>query len=170
MARYSVRVSGKEYDVKVESAGDIFSVNINKKNKKVAVQNLAGSRMLLLIDNQPSEVDIRSDGYDSRRLVFVKGTEVEVEIEDFRLAQAKKLAGMRSGGTAVKVIRAPMPGLILEVKVSPGERVQEQQPLVVIEAMKMENIIKSPRTAVIKKIFVTCGKSVEKNDQLIEFE
>ena len=63
-----------------------------------------------------------------------------------------------------------MPGMILEIKVQAGDKVQKLRPLVVIEAMKMENIIKSPVDAVIKKVSVAAGKSVEKNDILIEFE
>ena len=126
--------------------------------------------MLLLTDNRPTEIDIRSDSYDSRRLVFIKGTEIEAEIEDYRLAQAKQVAGMSSSSTAIKNMNAPMPGLILEVKVTSGDQVHVHQPLVVIEAMKMENVIKSTADAVVKKVSVKPGMSVEKNDMLIEFE
>ena len=170
MSQYLVKVSGKEFDVKVEAVGDSFSINLNGRKKSVVAESLGGSRLLLLVDNHPSEIDIRASDYESRRLVFVKGTEIEVEIEDFRLAQAKKVAGMTSTSTVARHIKSPMPGLILEVKVSKGERVQMHQPLVVIEAMKMENIIKAPADAIVKNISVTPGQSVEKNDLLIEFE
>jgi len=170
MAHYLVKVSGKEFEVKVEPSGESYSVIISGKKKSVVAESLGGSRMLLLIDNQPNEIDIRSDSYDNRRLVFVKGTEIETEIEDFRIAQAKKVAGMTSTGTAIRSVRAPMPGMILEVKVQAGDKVQILQPLVVIEAMKMENIIKSPVAATVKRVAVITGKSVEKNDPLIEFE
>ena len=170
MSRYLVKISGKEYDIAFEPSGDSFTATINKKKKHVSVEALGGSRMLLLVDNHPGEIDIRANGYDTNRLVFIKGTEIEAEIEDFRLAQVKKVAGVAVGGTAVKSIKAPMPGLILEIKVSVGDKVHKQQPLAVIEAMKMENIIKSPADAVIKSIAVTAGESVEKNDLLIEFE
>jgi len=170
VSRYAVTIANKEYDIKVEATEDLYLVNINGKNKKVSVQSLGGSRMLLLIDNQPNEIDIRSDGYESRRLVFVKGTEIEVEIEDYRLAEAKKVAGMGTSGTVIKNIKAPMPGLILELKVEVGEKVHQHQPLLVIEAMKMENIIKANADAVVKKIAVKPGLSVEKNDLLINFE
>jgi biotin carboxyl carrier protein len=126
--------------------------------------------MLLTIDNRPYEIDIRTNGYESHRLVFIKGIEIEAEIEDYRLAQVKKTAGAVAGDTTVKVIKAPMPGLILEIKVSRSDRVHKHQPLVIIEAMKMENIIKSPADATIKRVAVTSGQSVEKNDLLIEFE
>lgn len=170
MAHYLVRASGKEFDVKIDGAAADYSVIVNGKKKLVRSESLGGSRMLLIIDNRPNEVDIRSDGYENRRLVFVKGTEIEIEIEDFRLAQAKKVAGMSISGTATKNVKAPMPGLILEVKVEPGEEVHQHQQLVVIEAMKMENVIKSTADAIIKKVSVRPGMSVEKNDLLIEFE
>ncbi len=170
MSNYLVKASGKEFDVKVEQSAESFTVTINGQKKWVVTESLGGSRMLLLIDNHPHEIDIRSDGYDNRRLVFVKGTEIETEIENFRLAQAKKVAGMSSSIAAIKTIKAPMPGLILEVKVDPGDRVHQHQPLVVMEAMKMENIIKSPVEAVIKRVSVAPGQSVEKDDLLIEFE
>jgi len=170
VSRYQIRVSEKEFDVKVDSLGENYDVSVNGKKKSVEVQKLGGSRMLLLIDNQPHEVDIRANGYESRRIVFAHGTEIELEIEDYRIAQARKVAGMKSGAAEVKNIKAPMPGLILEVKVGSGDKVRAQQPLLVIEAMKMENIIKSPAEAVVKRIATATGKSVEKNDLLIEFE
>jgi len=170
MAHYLVKVSRKEFDVKVELSGESYSVIINGQNKSVVVESLGGSRMLLITDNHPAEIDIRSDGYDNRRQVLIKGTEIEAEIENYRLAQAKQVAGMFSTSTAIMNIKAPMPGLILEVKVKSGDKVHRHQPLVVIEAMKMENIIKSSADAVVKKVSVKPGRSVEKNDLLIEFE
>lgn len=170
MSHYLVKSSGKNFDVRVEPLRENYAVVVNGRKKSVKTESLGGSRMLVLIDNHPNEIDIRSDGYESRRLVFVKGTEIEVEIEDFRLAQAKKVAGMATSVFSARNVKAPMPGLILEVKVSAGEKVLRHQPLVVIEAMKMENIIKSPSDAVIKKVFVSPENSVEKSDLLIEFE
>ncbi len=170
MSHYRARAGGKEYDVNIDSLDQNYSVLINGKKKLVMVESMGGSRMLLLIDNHPHEIDIRSDGYDNRRLVFEKGLEIEIEIEDFRLAQAKKVAGMSSADSVINSVRAPMPGMILEAKVRAGEKVQMLQPLIIIEAMKMENIIKSPVTAIVKRVAVSPGKSVEKNDLLIEFE
>src|SRR3990172_5329073 len=102
MSHYLVRASGKEFDVKVDSSAEGYSVFINGEKKSVKAENLGGSRMLLLIDNHPHEIDIRSDSYDNRRLIFVKGTEIEAEIEDFRIAQAKKVAGMSSIDSVIK--------------------------------------------------------------------
>ncbi|MGD1840203.1 MAG: acetyl-CoA carboxylase biotin carboxyl carrier protein subunit [Thermonemataceae bacterium] len=73
---------------------------------------------------------------------------------------------------AVKInqVKAPMPGLILEVKVAEQTSVQKGDPLLILEAMKMENVIKSPVEAVIKELKIVKGDSVEKGQVLIVFE
>jgi biotin carboxyl carrier protein len=63
-----------------------------------------------------------------------------------------------------------MPGLVLRVQVEPGQRVAEGGGLVVLEAMKMENELKSPATGVVKAVRVSPGEAVEKGQVLVEFE
>ena len=67
-------------------------------------------------------------------------------------------------------IEAPMPGLILDIQVSEGQEVKEGDALLVLEAMKMENVILSPRDGVIKTISVEKGSAVDKKNLLVEFE
>ncbi len=69
----------------------------------------------------------------------------------------------------VNEVKAPMPGLVLDIRVSEGDEVKKGDPILVLEAMKMENIIKSPTDGVIKKINVKKGLAVEKNQVLINF-
>jgi propionyl-CoA carboxylase alpha chain len=63
-----------------------------------------------------------------------------------------------------------MPGLVISLRVAPGEPVAKGQPLMIIEAMKMENIIKARTDGIVKAIKVVPGQSVEKGDTLVEFE
>jgi len=67
-------------------------------------------------------------------------------------------------------MKAPMPGLIREVKVQVGMELKAGDPVLVLEAMKMENILKAPSDAVIKSIHVATGDKVEKNAVLVTFE
>ncbi len=62
-----------------------------------------------------------------------------------------------------------MPGLLLDIKVQEGQEVQKGEILLILEAMKMENVIKAPTDARIKHIKVQKGQTVEKNQLLIEF-
>jgi biotin carboxyl carrier protein len=73
--------------------------------------------------------------------------------------------------SSVKVnnVKAPMPGLIISLKVADGDEVKQGDPLLILEAMKMENILKSPGDGKVKSVKVKMGDSVEKNQILIEF-
>lgn len=66
-------------------------------------------------------------------------------------------------------IKAPMPGLILDIKVEPGQAVKKGDPVLVLEAMKMENIIKSPGDGVVSQVKVNVRQNVEKNQVLVVF-
>lgn len=70
----------------------------------------------------------------------------------------------------VNDIKAPMPGLILDINVKVGQEVTENESLLVLEAMKMENVLTSPRNGVIKSISVKKGDTVDKSELLLEFE
>ena len=83
-------------------------------------------------------------------------------------APAAKPAAAPSGNG--EVIKAPIPGTILDVKVQVGAVVKSGDLLLILEAMKMENSFDSPRAGIIKSIAVTKGQAVEKGQLLIEFE
>lgn len=79
--------------------------------------------------------------------------------------------GMGPGSvTTLSQIKAPMPGMVLDVMVTPGQVVQKDEPLIILEAMKMENVIKSPREGEIESVGVAKGVAIEKNTLLIEFK
>lgn len=102
--------------------------------------------------------------------VLVNGVTHEVAISN-ALDQLIKDMGFEVGATKkVNDIKAPMPGLILDISVTVGQEIKENDPLLILEAMKMENSIISPRDGVIKSISVNQGDAVEKNQLLIEFE
>ncbi len=72
-------------------------------------------------------------------------------------------------GNILTEIKAPMPGLILDIPVKEGDSVEKGEVLIVLEAMKMENSIKSSQSGTIRKILVNTGQGVEKNQVMIQF-
>ena len=70
----------------------------------------------------------------------------------------------------VNELKAPMPGLVLDIMVEPGSTVSKGDSLLVLEAMKMENILKAPADGIVKSINVNKKNAVEKNQVLISFE
>lgn len=82
-----------------------------------------------------------------------------------------KSLGMETGASLkVKDVKAPMPGMVLSVIATVGQVVEKDTPLVILEAMKMENVIKSPAAGTVRRINAIQGNAVEKNTVLIEFE
>ncbi len=125
-----------------------------------------------LIKNHKSyEVHVVAADFETKHFTLsVNGVEVELEAKDkFDLLLAE--LGMENlGGSAINDLKAPMPGLVLKTEVSAGTEVKKGDPLIVLEAMKMENILKAENDAVVKAVVAQTGKAVEKNEVLIEFE
>ncbi len=103
-------------------------------------------------------------------VVQVNSNTYEVEISDSLDLLIEEMGFSLASAVNVSEIEAPMPGLILDINVRVGQAVNEDDPLLILEAMKMENIISSPRDGIIKAVQVTKGQAVDKNDLLIEFE
>ena len=113
---------------------------------------------------------LQADFHKKSYRISVNGKPYDVQIAG-PLDQLISDMGFELGSTRnISQIEAPMPGLILDIQVSPGDSVQEGDPLLVLEAMKMENVILSPREGVVKKVAVTRGMTVDKKHLLVEFE
>lgn len=146
---------------------------------------------VLQVNNQPIDFDLLKTGPQSSHIIHDKKS-YTVEVVDFdkteKLAHIKvngnvyqvqvttqldlllKQLGMDNlAGNKILQIKAPMPGLVLNVLVGEGTEVKKGDNLLVLEAMKMENMIKSPTDGVIKKIEVKQGDKVEKNELLVVF-
>jgi pyruvate carboxylase subunit B len=79
------------------------------------------------------------------------------------------MTGAQEGSKGPKALRAPMPGLVVKVEVREGDTVFSGQGLVIVEAMKMENELKSERDGTVKRVAVEPGQTVEKDQVLVEF-
>lgn len=169
MRRYHVTVDSSEFDITIEYRSEQFVATVNGKEYVVKQTPLSEGRSLLLIDNESLEIDIHSHNGSGERRIFMTGQEILTTVEDFAVAQMRKTAGI-SHAKKDDVLHAPMPGLVVGVKVKPGDNIVSGQPLIVVEAMKMENIIKAKHAGTIKAVRVQAGVSVEKGDTLVEFE
>lgn len=94
----------------------------------------------------------------------------EVQVKESLDLLLEKMGFDTSSSTRIKDLKAPMPGLVLDIRVSAGQTVQKGDALIVLEAMKMENVLKAPGEGVVKSIDVHKGENVEKNHVLIVFE
>lgn len=98
------------------------------------------------------------------------GEKFEVLIKDALDQQLEQMGFGTAAGKQVKEIKAPMPGLVLEVAVINGQTVKEGDRILILEAMKMENSILIHADATIKRVAVVAGQAVEKGQVLVELE
>lgn len=106
-----------------------------------------------------------------KEIVFrINGRLYRVALSDPYDQMVQRLGLAVSNSQVVKKMNAPMPGLVLEILIKEGQPVEKGQPLLILQAMKMENVIKSAGEGAVKKIFVQPGQAVEKNQLLIEMD
>src|SRR6185295_9045954 len=98
----------------------------------------------------------------------INGEKYLIQLRDKFDLLLEKMGMSGVAASKVNVIKAPMPGLIVDLRVKDGDAVKTGDPLLVLEAMKMENIIKSPGDGQVKKVNVKKGDRVEKGQLLIE--
>jgi biotin carboxyl carrier protein len=163
-------VSNHQHSVTAERGEDgRWRVAIDGREQVVDAREVRPGTWSLLIDGASYVVDI-----DQRRagtVALMGDTETPIKLED---ARRKRLAEMARRDDALDegsdVIAAPIAGKVVKLLANAGDRVKEGQPVMVLEAMKMENEIKAPRDAVIKVVHVEAGKSVETQEPLLTLE
>lgn len=112
---------------------------------------------------------IESDMNGRPAKVQVNGRPFNIKIKNDLDLLIESMGLNSKSKTKVENIQAPMPGLIVNILCETGQSVAKGDSLLVMEAMKMENIIKSPGNGIIHKIFISKGQSVNKNQTLLEF-
>lgn len=124
----------------------------------------------ILKNNVSYTVEVIEADYSTKSFsIKVNGNNYTVVVKDKFDSLLHDLGMDLSGGTKASEIKAPMPGLVLDIRVTAGQQINKGDPILVLEAMKMENILKSPADGIIKTISVTKGDKVEKNTVLVTF-
>ena len=164
---YKIKVNDT-YDFDLSAVND--TLQWNGEAIPVDVRELQDGHLHFIYKNKSYNAEVVSENQeDKTSVVKVNGKLYEVGIED-QFDSLLKAMGMAAGsGKVAKEVKAPMPGLVLNISVVEGQEIQKGDSLLVLEAMKMENMLKSVTEGVIKKIYVSKGDKVEKNQVLIEF-
>lgn len=167
--QFKAAVNGEEY--RIELNGDGNGGKINDADVQLDLLDSGNNRFHVIRDHQSYEVEILNADIEAKKMtVKVNGRDYEVTITDRYDDLLKSLGMDKALGAKVNEMKAPMPGLVLDVRVTEGQAVSKGDALVVLEAMKMENILKSPADVVVKKIIAKKGTAVEKNEVLVLFE
>jgi biotin carboxyl carrier protein len=161
----------KQYQTtyEIEKMGSILFSEI--KDEDIRMLHRDGDMLRLLYHDIAYDAKIKEFDYESKSvLVNVNGYDFRTKMVEPLDHLVKDLGFLSVGKHSVKEVKSPMPGLVVQIFVSPGQEVAEGEKLLTLEAMKMENIIKAAGSGIIKSVLIEKGNSVEKNQIMIEFE
>jgi biotin carboxyl carrier protein len=152
----------------VEKTEDL--IKVNQKTISWDMKWIGDRKVHLIQGNESIEAELLSIDRETKSLQIRIGHKTAtLQLKDRFDLLLEKMGMSTAGSGALKDIKAPMPGLILDLKVKPGDEVKKGDVVLILEAMKMENIIKSPGDGVVKDVKVALKQSVEKNQVLIQF-
>ena len=160
--QYITTVNDEQYSIEIDQEGRI---TVDGQGLDVDFHPLSeGGILSLILNNRSLEaiVEERDQAWE----VLIRGELYTVQVQDERAYRLAMARGVTAEMTGEAVIKSPMPGLIIAVPVEEGQLVSKGDQIVILESMKMENELRSPRDGVVKRLHVQPGASVEK-DQLL---
>lgn len=176
MDRNKLLLHGKEYEVELSSDGKVVYVN----SERFLIQHIElkdSGRMFLIVNGITYEAIVEFDG--SVYSVYLNGKFYNLTLIDNR-ALDRALDTVRSGRSPTPItettdigertVVASMPGMVMDIKVGVGTQVQKGDSLLILEAMKMENEVRTPVSGTVAQIFVKVGDSINSQNKLIRIK
>ena len=161
--KYITSIEDKQFIVEIV---DEKHVRVNDKLYEIDFETVSGQPVFSLIVDGRSHESYIYQGDDSWQ-VLLHGRLYPVTVEDEREKRLRAAAGGGIAETGEFHLRAPMPGLIVTIPVTEGQEVKRGQVILILESMKMQNELKSPRDGTIGRIRVKPGESVEQKQTLL---
>ena len=164
MRRYTLNISNREFVVDVQEIdADNFEVVVGGETYQV---NLANEENLAGATITPSfSPNVASAASPARKSAAARPAPATSAGSAAPSQAARKPSG---GGKGTQT--APMPGVILEINVKPGDTVTRGQQVAILDAMKMHNVIGAPRAGTIAEVFVVAGQNVDHGDAIVKFK
>ena len=169
-SEYLAVVGERERLIRIEPEGDDLRMRIDGEEFVVSgFEGMGRGEICLLMNARPQVVHVRSDS-PGRYRVSLAGGEIGVDLKDPLAARVA-----RGGGSTIRharevILRAPMPGVVVAVQAREGEAVAREAPLVVLEAMKMQNALTSPIDGIVRRVHVKPGQTVDGEAILVILE
>lgn len=165
------------YTVSVNSTSPI---DIDKKDGEWLIDGkpfnldlleLENGRYHLIHENKSYNIVLSSVNFEEKTVdLTINGKTYTNKIQEPLDLLLKKMGLDASTTKKIDSLKAPMPGLVVSLRVEEGQEFKKGDPIIVLEAMKMENILKAASDGIVKKILVQKGQAIEKNEVLVQFQ
>jgi len=160
--KYEVTVNGKVFQIEINREGQVV---LDGQIMAADFSQIGSGLYSLLVNNESFEALV--EGRDGNWQVLLMGDLYEVQVADERDQMIRARSTPSVSATGELAIKAPLPGLIVEVPVAAGQAVSKGDKLVILESMKMENELRAPRDGKVERINVRAGDSVEQGQTLM---
>lgn len=160
--KYITTINDKQFEIEIGNDGRVL---VNGEPREVDFLPLEASLYSIIMNNQSLQVVVgEGDGmYD----LMIRGRRYEGKVLDERAQLMLMRGGLGESDSGEITIRSPMPGLVVAIPVTEGEEIVKGQTVIILESMKMQNELKSPRDGTVQRISVVPGESVEQKKILI---
>jgi pyruvate carboxylase subunit B len=162
---FRAHVGDRTYDFDVEDG----TLRIDGTPVDYSFEQVGSHYFSLVVDGQSTPLVVERDDGDTVRL-RIDGRTTTVRVQDEQDLLLERFGLDAGPGAGEREVRAPMPGLVLDLMVEVGDAVAPDEGLLVLEAMKMENELKAPVAGRIEAVHVTAGDAVDKDALLIEID
>ena len=163
------RIARKNTNVTISDVKDGYKISFEKKSFEASIKyELGGTLAELSINGNQHAVKVTPviGGY----LLRLRGVEQVVKVMNSRIAELSDLMPVKLPTDTSKFLLCPMPGLVVSIMVSEGDIIEEGQSLAMVEAMKMENVLRAEKPGKVSKISVAEGDSLAVDEIIMEFE
>lgn len=157
-------INGKTFEIEQKQGQFILNGKLMQMDWKLLRENVYH----LILNHQSYTIELLEvDSTGKMLALLVNGRKTEVQLKDAFDQLLSQLGFDLAAANKVNDVKAPMPGLVLSIFVEPGQPIKKGDSLLVLEAMKMENVLKSPGDGVVSKVIVKDKDKVEKNQVLL---
>lgn len=138
-------------------------------SEEIDIQPIGRNSFHIIRNGRSWHADVVSVDETAKNMVIrVDGSKYTIAIKDRFDALLEQLGMEDMAGSKIEDLKAPMPGLVLDIMTEAGQQVSKGDPVLILEAMKMENVLKAPGDGTVESIAVGKGDAVEKNQLLIK--
>lgn len=165
---YRVRVGEREHEVEVIDAEEGRTILVDGEPFEVDAAGSHVSRVSPGEAGSGRQLEVTLAGHPRPSEGWIAGTRAKLEVRSEAEARLAEALGKGAAGTGSGSLTAPMPGRVVKILVTAGEAVELGDPVIIVEAMKMENELQAPASGEVRSIAVAEGDTVDAGQVLVE--